>query len=119
MKFISPKLHGIIDFVVVLFLLASPMLFGMNGFLAIFTYALGLVHLALTLLTDFNAGLFKVISFPLHGAIECVVGIALIVLSFTLFKDAPIGKVFYLYFGIAVLLTWLFTDYKAVNTSKH
>jgi len=113
MKFISPKLHGIIDFVVVLFLLASPMLFGMNGFLAIFTYALGLVHLALTLLTDFNAGVVKVIPLPIHGVIELIVGIALMVLAFTLFKDSGTGKLYYSCFGAAVLLTWLFTDYKA------
>lgn len=112
MKFISPKLHGIIDFLVVLFLLASPMLFGLNGFVAIFTYALGMVHLLLTLLTDFSAGLFKVIPFALHGAIELIVGIALIILAFTIFKDSGTGKVFYLGFGAAVLLTWLFTDYK-------
>jgi hypothetical protein len=119
MKFISPRIHGVIDYLVVLFLIASPMFFRFDSFVALFTYALAVVHLVLTLLTDFNAGLFKVISFPLHGIIEFIVGIALIVLSFTLFKDAPIGKVFYLYFGIAVLLTWLFTDYKAVSTSKH
>ena len=112
MKFISPKIHGIIDFLVVLFLLASPMLFGLNGFVAIFTYALALVHLLLTLLTDFNAGLFKVIPLPLHGIIELIVGIVLIVLGFTLFKDTATGKIFYIAFGAAVLLTWLFTDYK-------
>jgi hypothetical protein len=113
MKFISPKLHGIIDFLVVLFLLASPMLFGLSGLVAIFTYALGLVHLLLTLLTDFGAGLFKAIPFPMHGVIELIVGIALIVLAFTLFKDSGIGKTYYICFGAAVLITWLFTDYRA------
>jgi hypothetical protein len=113
MKFISPKIHGIIDFLVVLFLIASPMLFGLSGFVAIFTYALAIVHLILTLLTDFGAGLFKVIPLPLHGIIELIVGIGLIVLGFTLFKDTGTGKVFYIGFGAAVLLTWLFTNYKS------
>jgi hypothetical protein len=112
MKFISPKVHGIIDFLVVFFLVASPLLFGMNGFVARFTYALALVHLLLTLLTDFSAGLFRVITLRLHGIIELIVGVALIVLGFTLFKDTGTGKIFYIAFGAAVLLTWLFTDYK-------
>jgi len=112
MKFISLRVHGIIDFVVVLFLLASPMSFGLSGLVAIFTYALAIVHLTLTLLTDFSAGLLKVISLPLHGMIELVVGIALIILGFTLFKNAGAGKVFYIAFGSAVLITWLFSDYQ-------
>jgi len=115
MKFISPKIHGIVDFLVVLFLLASPMLFGMNGLLAIFTYALGIIHLTLTLLTDFSAGVLKLIPLKVHGIIELIVGIALIVLAYTLFKDTSLGKLFYTCFGAAVLLTWLCTDY---NGSK-
>ena len=94
MKFIPPRIHGIIDFLVVLFLLASPMSFGLSGFVAIFTYALAIVHLTLTLLTDFSAGLLKVISLPLHGMIELVVGVVLIILGFTLFKDTGTGKIF-------------------------
>jgi hypothetical protein len=119
MKFISPHIHGFIDYLVVLFLIASPMFFRFDSFVALFTYALAVVHLMLTLLTDFNAGLFKVISFPMHGAIECIVGIALIILAFTLFKNTGVGKTFYICFGAAVLLTWLFTNYKGVNASKH
>ena len=111
MKFIPPRIHGIIDFLVVLFLLAAPMCFGLSGFVAIFTYALAIVHLALTLLTDFGAGLLKVISLPLHGIIELVVGIVLIILGFTLFKYTGTGKIFYIAFGVAVLITWLFSDY--------
>jgi cytochrome c biogenesis protein CcdA len=61
------------------------MLFVVNGFLALFTYALGIVQLLLTVVTDFGAELFKGISFPLHGVIELIAGVVLIVLDFTLF----------------------------------
>lgn len=115
MKFIAPKLHSFIDYLVVAFLLAAPTIFGFSGFLSTFTYVLGSVHLMLTLLTDFNFGLFKVIPLPLHGLIEFVVGIALIVLAYTLFKNDVDGKLFYTAFGAAVLLVWLVTDY---NSSK-
>ena len=111
MKFISPKIHGIIDYLVVVFLLASPTIFGFTGLLATFTYALGGVHLLLTILTAYSAGLIKVIPLALHGLIEFVVGIVLIVLAYTLFKDDATGKLFYIVFGTVVLLTWLVTDY--------
>ena len=111
MKFISPKIHGIIDYLVVVFLLASTTIFGFTGLLATFTYALGGVHLLLTILTAYSAGLIKVIPLALHGLIEFVVGVVLIVLAYTLFKDDVAGKLFYIVFGTVVLLTWLVTDY--------
>ena len=114
MKLISPKLHGIIDYLVVAFLLASPLIFGFDGVLAIFTYALGAVHLLLTVATDFPAGLIKLIPLSVHGSIELIVGAVLITLAFTLFKDENNGRLFYIAFGTAVLLVWLATDYRKV-----
>jgi hypothetical protein len=115
MKFITPKVHGIIDILVVLFLLASPSFFGFTGLLATFTYALVVVHLLLTLTTDYNIGIVKLIPLSIHGAIEFIVGVVLIVLAYTLFKDEDSGKLFYIVFGTVVLLTWLVSDYKKVS----
>jgi hypothetical protein len=112
MKFISPKVHGIIDILVVLFLLASPSLFDFTGMLATFTYALAVVHLLLTLTTDYSIGIVKLIPLSIHGAIEFIVGVVLIVLAYTLFKGEDNGKLFYIVFGTVVLLTWLVSDYK-------
>jgi hypothetical protein len=112
MKFISPKIHGIIDYLVVIFLLASPTIFGFTGLLTTFTYALGIVHLLLTILTNYSVGLIKVIPFTFHGIIEFIVGVALIVIAYTLFNDNAEGKLFYVIFGTVVLLTWLLTDYQ-------
>lgn len=117
MKFISPKVHGLIDYIVVLFLLASPAYFGFTGLLANFTYALAAVHLLLTILTAYPFGLIKKIPFQAHGAIELLVGIALIILAYTLFAGNDLGKLFYVIFGTVVLLTWFVTDYK--STAAH
>jgi hypothetical protein len=111
MKFISPKIHGIIDYLVVVLLLATPSFFGFSGTIAIFTYALGIVHLLLSLLTDYPLGAFKVIPVSIHATIELLVGVVLIVLAYTLFKDNADGKLFYVIFGTVILLTWLVTDY--------
>ena len=112
MKFISPRVHAFIDILVVIFLFASPTIFGFTGVLAMFTYVLGIIHLILTLLTDFSIGVVKVIPLFVHGVIEFVVGIALIALAYTLFNNSPAGKLYYVIFGTVVLLTWLCTDYK-------
>jgi hypothetical protein len=113
MKIISPTVHGVIDYLVVIFLFASPMYFGMTGIVSTFTYALSGVHLLLTVLTNFKLGFTRVIPFKLHGTIELIVGIALIALAFTLFKSDALGKMYYAIFGAAVLLVYVLTDYKA------
>ena len=112
MKFITPQVHAIIDILVTIFLFASPTIFGFTGQLAMFTYLLGIICIILILLTDFSIGVVKVIPFFVHGVVEFVIGVALIGLAYTLFNDNPEGKLYYVIFGTAVLLTWLFTDYK-------
>ncbi len=116
MKFISPRVHAFIDLLVVVFLFASPTVFGFTGTLAMFTYVLGIIHLLLTLLTDFSMGVVKIIPLPIHGVIEFVVGVVLIALAYTLFKNYPDGTLYYVIFGTIVLLTWLVTDYKGIQS---
>jgi hypothetical protein len=112
MKFMSPKVHGINDILVVVFLLASPLIFGFTGTLAVFTYALGAAHLALTVLTDFSMGLVKLIPVSIHELVEFMVAVAVIILAYTLFNNNADGKLYYVILGNCLLLTWLVTDYK-------
>ena len=118
MKFISPSIHGIIDILMVIFLLASPTLFGFTELVVRFTYALATVHLLLTLLTAYDVGIFKVIPLPLHGSIEFIVGIVLVILAYTWFRHDATGKLYYILFGTVVLLTWFCTDYKGVEAKS-
>ena len=112
MKFMSPKVHGIIDMLVVVFLLASPLIFGFTGTLAVFTYALGAAHLLLTVLTDFSMGMVKIIPVSIHELVEFIVAVAVIILAYTLFDSNADGKLYYVIFGNCLLLTWLVTDYR-------
>ena len=115
MKFISPKIHGLIDYLSVIFLFISPTLFGFTGLVGIFTYALGAVHLLLTILTNYPLGIVKVIPVTAHASIELLAGVALIVLAYMLFADNAEGsKLYYVIFGTVILLTWLVTDYKGI-----
>ncbi|HEY5326500.1 MAG TPA: hypothetical protein VIJ27_05835 [Mucilaginibacter sp.] len=118
MKFISTKIHGLIDLLLLVLLLAAPYYFGFTGVLAMFTYMLAAVQLMLTVLTRYAIGIFKVIPPAVHGSIEFIVGIALIVLAYTLFKDNADGKLFYVIFGTVLLLTWLVTDYQGAVPQK-
>ena len=115
MKVISPKLHGIIDYLVVLFLFASPTLFAMPKDIATYTYILGTVHLLLTILTNYSYGIFRLIPLQLHGLIELVVGVGLIVVAYSLLSYDERARHFYTWFGIAVLVVFIFSDYNSKN----
>jgi hypothetical protein len=113
MKFLTPKIHGAIDYGVVVFLWLSPGIFGLSDFVSAITYVLGGIHLVLTLFTNFHFGLIKIIPFSLHGWIELMVSIILIAAPWLLrFSGNSVDRNFYVGFGIAVFVTWLTTDYK-------
>lgn len=89
MKIINSTLHGFIDYLVALCLWRSPSLFGVERFTAMFIYALRAIHLMLILTTNYKAGLIKLIPLPVHGWIELIVGVTLVILPFTLFSSDP------------------------------
>jgi hypothetical protein len=119
MKFISPRLHGVLDYITILFLGLSPFLFQMNHAARIFTFALGIVHLSLTLLTDFDMGIFKVIPLKIHGTIEAIVSVALIFIAF-LFRNRQDQTFFYYYlvFSLALFLVWLTSSYTDMDETE-
>jgi hypothetical protein len=111
MKIISPKIHGAIDYAVVAFLWLSPSLFGLSSNASKLTYGLGVVHLTLTILTDFPLGVIKIVPMKFHGIIELVVSVVLVTLPL-LVGFRGVDMAFYISFGAAVFVTWLLTDYK-------
>jgi len=111
MKIASPTLHGCLDYLTVVLFLVAPTLVGLSGIAATLSYTLAAIHLAMTLATDFSLGEVKVIHFAIHGWVERVVGLALILLPFALGFDAP-AQVFYVVMGVVILLVGLVTDYR-------
>ncbi len=114
MKIISSKMHGILDYATVIFLLASPALFKMEAPLSTFTYALSSVHLGLTILTNFELGLIKVIPFRIHGLIEIVVALALAGVAFWFYNSGDaLGFYYYMALAIVILIVFILTDFKS------
>ena len=113
MNVINSKLHGIIDYLVVLFLLVAPRIFHLENTTALFTYILAGIHLALTICTNFEYGLVRFIPLKIHGYVELAVSIALVGLAFYLGGiDGDASRNFYISFAIAVFVVWALTDYK-------
>lgn len=118
MKIITPFVHGVIDYGVVLFLLLSPSLFNITGLPGILIYALSAIHLFLSITTGFKLSIFKLIPFKIHGIIELLVSIVLVVMPWIFgFAEVTAARNFYIIFGVVVFLTWLLTDYKEHKAS--
>jgi hypothetical protein len=113
MKILSARLHGYLDYVTVLGFAVAPTLLGLEGLPKLICYGLAGVHLCLTLLTDFPLGAAKLIPCKIHGVIEFVVSIALVVLPWALgFATDPAARNFFMAAGVTIFLVWLLTNYK-------
>ncbi len=114
MKVISPRIHGYLDFLTVFIFLLAPTLLGLEQLSAILAYSLAVVHLLVTLASDFPFGVVKLIPFTVHGWIERMVGPLLIAIPFILnFSDEEVARNFYIVMGIIIVLVGILTDYQA------
>ncbi len=114
MKVISPRIHGYLDFLTVVIFLLAPTLLGLSQLSAILAYGLAVVHLIVTLASDFPFGVVKLIPFTIHGWIERMVGPLLIAVPFILnFADEEAARNFYIAMGIIIIIVGVLTDYQA------
>lgn len=117
MKFLSPQIHGVIDYLLGALFLVAPFWFDFVSPLSqIISLAIGASVLLLSLLTRYPLGLLRVIPFPVHGALEFVAALALIAMPwFVGFEGVPPARNFFVATGVALFAVWLTTDYKAAE----
>ena len=106
---LSPRAHGVLDYVTVAVFALAPLVLGLDGLAATLSYALAGVHLAMTLATAFPLGVAALVPFRLHGTVELVVGLALVALGFALFEET--ARWFFVAMGVTILAVWAATDY--------
>ncbi|TDG37607.1 hypothetical protein EZJ43_00480 [Pedobacter changchengzhani] len=112
MTIISSKTHAVLDYLMVMVFLISPEVFNLGESASIICYALGGIHFLLTIMTDFSGGIFKIIKLKLHGLIELIVGVALILLAFIFFNKNAVEEIYFACVGLLILFIYMITDYK-------
>jgi hypothetical protein len=114
MRILDARVHGVLDLIVVVAFLLGPLLFGLGGSPAAIAYTLAIVHLVMTLLTRFPMGRWKVIPFPVHGIVELIIGVGLLILpSYAGYAPGSPARKFYLGMGAVILIVWALTAYGA------
>ncbi|MDB5262236.1 MAG: hypothetical protein JWQ14_1517 [Adhaeribacter sp.] len=79
MRFISTKVHGILDYLMGILLIASPWIFNFDngGAETWVPVILGIVMLLQALMTDFEMGIMKTISMGTHLRMDLIAGLFL------------------------------------------
>lgn len=117
MKPISLTVHGAIDYLAVVIFAVAPAVIGLSGWPAALSYALAGIHLLMTLLTDFPAGVIKVIPIALHQWVERIVGPLLIILAFVAITETH-ARVFFVAMGVIILAVERLTAYRPTAAGK-
>ena len=110
MRVIPAALHQVLDYITIAAFAVAPSLIGLAGFAAALSYALAAIHLAMTLLTRFSAMGRRPVPLGLHGVVESVVGVVLVVLPWLAgWHGTP--RIFYTAAGVTILLVWALSHY--------
>jgi hypothetical protein len=115
MKAISPRAHGMLDYLTVALFALAPTLFGLTGTAATLAYALAALHLVLTLVTAFPMGIADLVPLRVHGIVELVVAISLIGIGMFNFRLETTPGLFYLLVGLVILVVWVLSSYREVE----
>lgn len=105
MRFVTKTIHAWLDYPVALALIALPFVLGLGAshpLAAVVAPVVGLAALVLTVFTDHHLGVFRVLPYRLHLAVDLAVGVTFIVLPLAL-GFAGLDAAFYLVNGAAVL----------------
>ncbi len=113
MKPISPTVHGAIDYLAVVIFAVAPAVIGLSGWPAALSYALAGIHLLMTLLTDFPAGVIKVIPIALHQWVERIVGPVLVILALVSMTEA--ARAFFVAMGVIIFAVERLTAYRSTT----
>ena len=105
MRFITRKIHSLLDYPVALSLMATPFLLGLGAFNPAakwLSVATGIAAFVLTLLTDHETGVMRVLPYSLHMAVDRLVGVTFLAAPF-LFGFSGLDAAYYWANAIAVL----------------
>ena len=120
-KFIPTKVHGVLDYVVGIALIAAPWLFQFNevgGAAVVIPVVLGIGLIVYSIFTKYELGIVKVLSMPYHLIIDLLAAAVLALSPFIFgFYDANNDNQWlpHVVVGIVVILVVIFSQTQPAN----
>ncbi|MEL6883836.1 MAG: hypothetical protein AAFP87_04960 [Pseudomonadota bacterium] len=105
MRFVTKTIHAWLDYPVALALIALPFLLGLGAshpLALVIAPIVGVAAFVLTVFTDHHLGLFRVLPYRLHLAVDLAVGVLFLALPLAL-GFTGLDAAFYLVNGAAVV----------------
>jgi hypothetical protein len=113
-KPLKPAAHGVLDYGLAFLFLLAPSIFNFPDNASNLSYIIGAVYIGTSLITRYPLGLFKLLPFPIHGALETIMALAWIVFPWVLgFSQHAAARNFFVIAGVGLLLVVTLTDYKS------
>lgn len=112
MKFLTPTLHGALDYIAAGALIVLPMLLGLSGIALWLSVGGGIALIVYSLLTDYTFGTIKLVSFDVHLMLDLAAGAAFIVAPFVLGFDNP-TSIYYFVMAAGVIAVVAFSARQA------
>jgi len=106
MRFITKQIHAFLDYPVAISLMALPFLLGLgssNPIALQLSVATGIAALLLTLLTDHQLGVIRIIPYKFHLIVDFLVAIVFILAPFILSFEG-LDAYYYWIIGVTVLI---------------
>lgn len=116
MKFLTPRVHGYLDYIAVALLALAPTIFGFAGIAAVLCYVVAVAQLGMSLMTAYPLGVKKIIPFTVHGGVEVAVTVLFLVAPWLFrFSGDIAARNFFLAAGVGLGLIYVVTNYKAAD----
>ncbi len=116
MRVLGAVSHGVIDYLMVILLAIGPSVAGFTGRQAMMCYGLAVVHFLLTIITRFPLGITKTLPFWLHGTVEIIVALLLIILPWLAHFSAGVhSRNFFVAIGVLIAVIWALTNYRSAD----
>lgn len=110
-KIICDKIHGVLDYGVVVIFATAPSEIGMADLSAAICYALAASQFVMTLFSDMPLGAWKIIPMRVHGFIELTASLALIAIGWIFPALFASGQLFFTLMGAIIFCVWVSSDY--------
>ncbi|MBO0143251.1 hypothetical protein JZX87_18920 [Agrobacterium sp. Ap1] len=118
MRLIPTLVHGVIDYIVGLVVIALPFVLGLQGATRMTLVALGIIAILYSLITDYELGAVRYLRVRFHLLLDIVFAVAMLALPSLLEFPPDLRWPNYL-IGVAALVLVATTEIRATGTAKH
>ncbi len=100
----------------VIILIFGPGVAGFAGRQTTTAYVLAATLFVLAILTRYPLGIVRVIRFPVHGALELVIALVILILPWLAdFARGIHSRNFFVLIGLLMLIFWFMTDFRGLR----